>query len=199
VVEAGSVVAARTALSRPTVDVVILDLGLPGENGLRLLEELRDPDAPPVIVVSGYADVEDRISGLRLGAADYLAKPYSPSELAARVDAVLRRGRATGPSPRLSFDDGLVVDLAAREVTRDGREIVLRPREFDVLATFVSNPRRVFSRQELLRTAWKSSSEWQSAATVTEHVRKLRIALGDGHVGPGHITTVRGVGYRWDP
>ena len=199
VVEADTLDAARRVLTCQPVDVVVLDIGLPDESGLRLLEELRQEHAMPIIIVSGYADVEDRVAGLRMGADDYLTKPFSPSELAARVYAVVRRSRAVSEQERIAFDDGLQIDLGAREVSRGGRLIPLRPREFDVLAMLATHPRRVISREELLRSVWRSSSEWQTAATVTEHVRKLRLALEADAGATAHIVTIRGIGYRWDP
>jgi hypothetical protein len=112
----------------------------------------------------------------------------------------MRRAVGAGPEVRaLEFDDGLRIDLLAREVTRSGEVVDLRPREFDVLVELASNPRRVFTREDLLRAVWKSSSEWQTPATVTEHVRKLRLAVEPTADPPRHIITVRGVGYRFDP
>ncbi len=192
--------AARAVLAQRTVDLIVLDLGLPDDNGLTLLSEVRETAATPVIIVSGFGDLEDRVVGLRLGADDYLVKPFSPSELAARSAAVMRRAVGAGPEVQaLEFDDGLRIDLLAREVTRSGEVVELRPREFDVLVELASNPRRVFTREDLLRAVWKSSSEWQTPATVTEHVRKLRLAVEPTSDPPRHIITVRGVGYRFDP
>lgn len=199
VVEAATVDTARSALAEHPVDIVILDLGLPDDNGLKLLSELREDGDLPVLIVSGFGEVEDRVVGLRLGADDYLVKPFAPSELAARVHAVLRRAHATPAEHLLQYDDGLVIDLMAREVRRNGEIVELRPREFDVLAELASNPRRAFTREALLRSVWKSSSEWQTPATVTEHLRKLRLAIEDDPSNPRHLITVRGVGYRFDP
>lgn len=197
-VTAASADGARSALAERSVDLIVLDLGLPDDNGLDLLAEVRRTSATPVLIMSGHGDVEDRVVGLRLGADDYLVKPVAPSELAARVVAVMRRVQGSGPEPRvLTFDDGLVVDVPAREVTLAGAVVDLRPREFDVLVELATHPRQVFSREELLRSVWRSSSEWQTPATVTEHVRKLRLALGAG--ASRHLATVRGVGYRFDP
>lgn len=200
VVVAATADEARAVLADRTVDLVVLDLGLPDDNGLHLLTAVRESSATPVIIVSGHGDLEDRVVGLRLGADDYLVKPFSPSELAARAAAVMRRTTATGPGPAiLEFADGLRIDVPAREVSRRGSVVALRPREFDVLVALASHPRRVFTRDELLRSVWRSSSEWQTPATVTEHVRKLRLALGADRAGAHHIVTVRGVGYRFDP
>ena len=200
VVAASTAEEARTVLARHAVDVVVLDLGLPDESGLTLLTGIRETGSTPVVIVSGFADIEDRVVGLRLGADDYLTKPFSPSELAARVHSVLRRAVASAPvNPVLTFGDGLVIDVPAREVSRHGTVIDLRPREFDVLAHLAGHPRRVFSRDDLLRIVWNSSSEWQTPATVTEHVRKLRLAVEIDPNASVHVITVRGVGYRFDP
>ena len=191
---------ARSVLAGRPVDLIVLDLGLPDDNGLHLLASVREAAATPVIIVSGHGDLEDRVVGLRLGADDYLVKPFSPSELAARATAVMRRTTGAAPDARiLEFDDGLRIDVPAREVTRRGAVVELRPREFDVLVELATHPRRVFSRDDLLRSVWKSSSEWQTPATVTEHVRKLRLALEPDDSAARHIVTVRGVGYRFDP
>lgn len=199
-VAAASADEARAVLADRNVDLIVLDLGLPDDNGLHLLSAVREAAATPVIIVSGHGELEDRVVGLRLGADDYLVKPFSPSELAARAAAVMRR--ATGPGPGsaiLEFADGLRIDVPAREVSRRGAVIELRPREFDVLVALASHPRQVFTRDDLLRSVWNSSSEWQTPATVTEHVRKLRLALGSDPADARHIVTVRGVGYRFDP
>lgn len=199
VVNAASVADARRVLEQRPVDLVILDVALPDGNGLRLLQELRTTSAVPVIIVSGDAETADRVVGLRLGADDYVGKPFAPSELEARIDAVFRRTRVRPTAPRIDFDDGLSIDLEAREVSRGSITIGLRPREFDVLAELATHPRRVYSRDELLRSVWHSSPEWQTAATVTEHIRKLRRAIETDPDNPRHLVTIRGVGYRFDP
>jgi two-component system phosphate regulon response regulator PhoB len=171
-------------------DLVILDLSLPGLNGLEVLRRVRERAGLPVIVLSGRSGEGDRILGLDLGADDYLVKPFSPGELAARVRSVLRRsGQAV---PALVVDPaGLRLDPASREVAVDGVGVALTAREFDLLAFLHAHPRQVFSRAQLLEQVWASSSGWQSEATVTEHVHRLRHKLGRRFV-----ETVRGVGYR---
>ena len=178
-------------------DLVVLDLSLPGMHGLDLLSELRRSDDVPVIIVSARADVSDRVLGLRTGADDYLAKPFSPRELVARVETVLRRA-APVPGNRLDFGD-LVVDTGAREVRVNGRVVETTTREFDLLAHLAASPRRVFSREQLLRQVWGSSSRWQQAATVTEHIRRLRQKIEADPDSPRWIRTVRGIGYRFEP
>lgn len=186
------------------IDVIILDLGLGGESGLEVLVEVRRNSAVPVVISTGQQDVETAIVGLRLGADDHLVKPFPPALLAARVGAVLRRVRTAGPADsRLSRAtmqfDGLVIDATSREVKVEGRHIPMPAREFDLLAFLAAHPRRVFSREQLLLEVWGSSTEWQDESTVTEHVRRLRGRIEADHHRPRWITTVRRVGYRFDP
>ena len=179
-------------------DLVVLALSLPGMSGLDLLRRLRDSgNRTPVVVLSGRSGEGDRIVGLDLGADDYLVKPFSPGELAARVRSVLRRsGGPPDGRPSTSSDRGstLRIDPWTREVQLDGEPVALTAREFDLLAFFAGHPRRVFTRAQLLEQVWSSSRGWQSEATVTEHVHRLRHKLGSGH-----LVTVRGVGYRLEP
>lgn len=187
---------ALETIEREHLDLVILDLALPGVGGLDVLRRLRDGEraaggtALPVIVLSGRSGETDRIVGLDLGADDYLVKPFSPGELAARVRSVLRR---VAPAPPMTAT-GLRIDHAAREVFADGREITMTAKEFDLLAFLAAHPRQVFTRAQLLERVWASAAEWQSEATVTEHVHRLRQKLG-----PRLVRTVRGVGYRLEP
>lgn len=190
--------AALAGLARHRPDLVVLDLSLPGLGGLEVLRRVRagaagaDVDAAvPVIVLSGRGGEADRITGLDLGADDYLVKPFSPAELAARVRSVLRRARPVPPS-------GLHVDLLAREVAVDGAAVDLTAREFDLLAFLHRHPRRVFTRAQLLDQVWTSARGWQGEATVTEHVHRLRHKLAAAGAA-GCISTVRGVGYRLEP
>ncbi len=186
---------AELAAKRP--DAMVLDLMLPEVNGLEVLRWLRDAgDEVPVIVLSARGSEPDRVAGLELGADDYVAKPASPREIAARVRAVLRRSRPSGPN-RLSFA-GYEVDVTSRTVTCDGEPIELRPKEFDLLVQLASRPGEVMSRQDLLREVWGSSSEWQDPGTVTVHVRRLRRAIETDPANPAMIVTVYGIGYRFD-
>ena len=179
-------------------DLVVLDLSLPGISGLDLLRRLRETgDRTPVVVLSGRSGEGDRIVGLDLGADDYLVKPFSPGELAARVRSVLRRsnGSAVHRAPASSESpSNLHIDPWTREVELDGQPVPLTAREFDLLAFLAAHPRRVFSRAQLLEQVWSSSRRWQSEATVTEHVHRLRHKLGSRY-----LVTVRGVGYRLEP
>jgi two-component system phosphate regulon response regulator PhoB len=205
VTEAGDGAAALAEIARDRPDLVVLDLSLPGVGGLDVLRRVRAADgtaAPlPVIVLSGRSGETDRIIGLDLGADDYLVKPFSPGELAARVRSVLRRahpGAHPGAAPAHPAG-GLWVDETSRDVTLDGRPVDLTAREFDLLAFLVRHPRQVFTRAQLLQHVWGSAKGWQGEATVTEHVHRLRCKLGPGGDGRPIVQTVRGVGYRLDP
>lgn len=180
------------------IDLVVLDLGLPGLPGLDVLSDLRRTSEVPVIILSGRGEEADRILGLKLGADDYLAKPFSPRELVARTESVLRRTRPTSPGQRLEFP-GLAIDIAVREVLVDGRAVEMTSKEFDLLAHLAASPRRVYSRAQLLRDVWSSSPDWQRSTTVTEIVRRVRQKIEPDVDNPHWIKTVRGVGYRFDP
>jgi DNA-binding response OmpR family regulator len=183
--------------SRPPA-LVILDVNLPKLDGLQVLGRLKRAGDVPVILLTGRGEEPDRIAGLDLGADDYVVKPFSPGEVVARVRAVLRRNPRPAPGSRLEFPD-LVIDLEQREVLVDGDVVDLTRREFDLLAYLASSPGQVFSREQLLQQVWGSSSSWQSDATVTEHVRRLRRKIEDDPDNPRWIATVRGVGYRFEP
>jgi DNA-binding response OmpR family regulator len=189
---------AKAAIDAKLPDLILLDVLLAGDDGLEVLAEVRKQHDVPIIMVTGLADEQDRVLGLRLGADDYIVKPFSYNELTARVAAVLRRSNRSsgGPSPR-TFGR-LAIDPGAREVRVDGRLIETTAKEFDLLAFLADAPRQVFSRGQLLERVWASSAEWQDPATVTEHVRRLRLKLNGVEEG-GWIATVRGVGYRFDP
>ncbi|MEA3078452.1 MAG: hypothetical protein QOF60_3360 [Actinomycetota bacterium] len=192
VVETPDAVGAAAALhAGPTVDLVLLDIGMPDGSGLDLLADHDRPDVP-IIVVSGRSAEPDRVVGLRLGADDYIVKPFSVHELAARVAAVLRRA-ATRSAPPMVFGD-LTILAIEREVSVLGARVELTSREFDLLSHLARHPRQVFNRDDLLRDIWHSKAAWQDPATVTEHVRRLRHKLG-----AGRIETVRGAGYRFVP
>jgi DNA-binding response OmpR family regulator len=190
--------AALEAARGRTPDAVILDLGLPGMSGLDVLAGLRRASNVPILVLSGRAEEADRVTALELGADDYVVKPFLARELAARVRSLLRRAGMTSADSRLAFD-GLVIDTESREVVVNGQSADLTAKEFDLLAYLATAPRRVVSREELLRSVWDSSAEWQDADTVTEHVRRVRRKIEPDPAGHGWITTVRGVGYRFEP
>jgi DNA-binding response OmpR family regulator len=185
-------------------DLVVLDLSLPGVAGLDVLRRVRQLEAAargvplPVIILSGRSGETDRIVGLDLGADDYLMKPFSLGELAARVRSVLRRARPPAAPPR-SPSAGIEVDTATREVFVRGCLVNLTAREFHLLAFLVRNPRQVFTRPQLLHSVWDSEVTWQSEATVTEHIHRLRSKLEDDPAHPRWLQTVRGIGYRLEP
>lgn len=178
-------------------DLVVLDLMLPGVGGLEILEEIRGTDGPAVIVLTARGHEADRILGLELGADDYVVKPFSPRELAARVKSVLRRANPSPPQATMSFDD-LIIDPTRREVTVREEVVDLTPREFDLLAFLAASPGQVFSRGQLLEHVWDSSPQWQDSATVTVHVRRIRHKIETDPASPRWIQTVWGLGYRFD-
>lgn len=185
-------------LKRP--DLVVLDLMLPGIGGLEVLRRLRECEPPhaAVILLTAKGEATDRVIGLRRGADDYVVKPFSPAELMARIDAVLRR-RVADPEPERALEFGsLRVDPAARAVTLDGVELALTQREFDLLAFLAEHPGRAFSRDQLMDAVWHQPS-WSDTTTVTVHVRRVRAKIEDDPARPRYIQTVWGVGYRFRP
>jgi len=204
VIEARNAAGAIAEVEKGSVDLVVLDISLGEDDGRLVLAKIREMGDLPVIFISGKSDIADRVLGLRLGADDYLAKPFSPVELVARVESVLRRSgsRSPGASGEAGADlsdGGLRVDELTREVRVDGRPVALTAKEFDLLAFLVRSPRQVFSRGQLLEHVWSSRPEWQDEATVTEHVRRVRHKVEPDPEHPRWITTVRGVGYRYEP
>jgi two-component system, OmpR family, phosphate regulon response regulator PhoB len=199
--------AAMDAITGSRFSLVVLDLSLPGLGGLDILHQLRSEGAPPshrtlpIIVLSGRDSERDRIVGLDLGADDYLVKPFSPGELAARARSLLRRTAPQGSTVDGNFvpkGQGIELDRLSRNVWVDGRPIELAAKEFDLLAYFVDHPRRACRRSELLNAVWSSDSHWQTEATVTEHVYRLRAKLEADPRNPKWLATVRAVGYRWE-
>lgn len=200
VAEAADGHTALALLDAEPPDLVVLDMMLPGVNGLDILRRVRSNGDIPVIMLTARAEESDRVAGLELGADDYVVKPFSPRELAARVNGVLRRaaGRETTTPQPLEFD-GLLVDPLSREVRLEGEIVEMTPKEFDVLAFLAASPRQVFSRAQLLEQVWQSSPDWQDPATVTVHVRRIRNKIEADPETPRWITTVWGVGYRFEP
>ncbi|MGH3915883.1 MAG: response regulator transcription factor [Pseudonocardiaceae bacterium] len=187
---------------RDEPDLVVLDLMLPGIDGLEVCRVLRSRSAVPVVMLTALGEEADRITGLQLGADDYVTKPFSPAELALRVASVLRRSRAaTSPRsdmvPEMLADGELSVDVPARRATRDGTELALTGREFDLLVFLLRHPGQAFSRAELLQQVWDWS--FGDHSTVTVHVRRLREKVELDPAQPARIVTVWGVGYRYDP
>jgi DNA-binding response OmpR family regulator len=201
VLEAEDGSAALKVLQGDRPDIVLLDVSLPVQDGLEVLAQIRKDSDVPVILVTARGAESDRVVGLKMGADDYVVKPFSAAELSARIESVLRRARAastTSRGTRLSFGE-LTIDTETREVVLDGTVVPTTAREFDLLAFLARSPRQVFSRQQLLEHVWDSSAEWQDAATVTEHIRRLRRKIEVDADNPTRITTVRGVGYRFEP
>ncbi|HEY7149286.1 MAG TPA: response regulator transcription factor [Gaiellaceae bacterium] len=189
---------ARTLVEAEKPDLVVLDVMLPGTDGLDLCRWIRSGSQLPVIMLTARGEESDRIIGLELGADDYVTKPFSPRELAARVRTVLRRAETVGTGEeRLAFD-GLVIDSATREVTKEGASLRLTAREFELLWFLASHPERVFSREQLMRRVWGYSAALDTG-TVTVHVRRLREKIEDEPSRPRHLETVWGVGYRFTP
>lgn len=200
VIEAGDGDQAVEVVDDTPPDLVLLDLMLPKRHGLEVLRHVRSNSEVPVILLTALGDEKDRVAGLELGADDYVVKPFSPREVAARVKSVLRRSASAKDEVIEYFEFGEVrVDVARRRVERGGEEIDLTRLEFDLLAYLASNPRQVVSRDDLLKAVWDSSAEWQDPATVTVHVRRLRQKLEDDPSAPRYLVTVYGVGYRFEP
>jgi DNA-binding response OmpR family regulator len=181
-------------------DLVVLDMKLPRMDGLEVMRRLRGEERgrPAVIIVSGRAEESDRILGLRLGADDYVVKPFSPPELVARVDAILRRVEAAAMRESLLVAEDLEIDPVARRVLVRGTEVHLTQREFDVLLFLARHPNQVFTRDDLMRTIWQYSF-YTDTSTVTVHIRRLRSKLEADPTNPRHLQTVWGVGYRFEP
>ncbi|MEU2881013.1 response regulator transcription factor [Streptomyces sp. NPDC007070] len=195
----GPAAVARAAARPP--DLVVLDLMLPGMDGLEVCRLLRERGPLPVIMLTARGDEEDRILGLEVGADDYVTKPFSPRELVLRVHSVLRRTGGAAPDPagppgsRLRAGP-LALDPHARRATRNGAELRLTIREFDLLEYFLRHPGRATSREELMHEVW--GWEFGDLSTVTVHVRRLREKIEDDPAHPSLINTVWGVGYRFD-
>jgi DNA-binding response OmpR family regulator len=196
--EAGDGDDARRLVERESPDLVVLDVMLPGTDGLELCRWIRARSELPVIMLTARGEEADRIVGLELGADDYVTKPFSPRELAARVRTVLRRSRSGGMAPeRLSFGD-VELDAHTREVRKDGVEVRLTAKEFDLLWFLASHPRRVFGRDQLMSRVWGYEAALDTG-TVTVHVRRIREKIEDDPSEPRHVQTVWGVGYRVVP
>lgn len=190
--EMDGIVGLQVAISQPP-DLIVLDLGLPGIDGLTLLAKLRQANVlARVLILTARGDVEHRVKGLKAGADDYLAKPFSMDELVARVEALGRRGTAPTAADLLQVAD-LQMDVQHRRVARGGQQIPLSPREFDVLQVLMQEPGRVFSRTELCERVWQRDHEYDTR-TVEIFIARLRKKIETGFAGP-LIHTLRSVGY----
>jgi DNA-binding response OmpR family regulator len=177
--------------------LIVLDLMLPGMDGLALCRWIRERSELPVIMITALGEETDRLTGLELGADDYLTKPFSPRELVARVKAVLRRSSPPASAQPIEFGE-LAIDPARREVRRAGTPLRLTALEFDLLWFLATNPNRVFDRGELMSNVWGYTSELDTG-TVTVHVRRLRAKIEEDPSRPRHLETVWGSGYRLTP
>jgi DNA-binding response OmpR family regulator len=196
--EAGDGDDARRLIETREPSLVVLDVMLPGTDGLELCRWIRRRSDLPVILLTARGEEADRIVGLELGADDYVTKPFSPRELAVRVRAVLRRsGGVTARPYRYEFGD-VVVDGVSHEVTKGGEVVALTAKEFDLLAFLAAHPRQVFSRDQLMDRVWDYSAAIDTG-TVTVHVRRLREKIESDPSQPQHLQTIWGVGYRLDP
>jgi DNA-binding response OmpR family regulator len=176
---------------------VILDLMLPVTDGWEVCRQLRRSSDVPILILSAREEEVDRVSGLTLGADDYVVKPFSPRELVARVKAILRRGgmRATGKN--LLSSEGLVLDLEKHKVTLDGRPVLLTPHEFNLLHTLMATPGKVFTREELLASLYPKHETVVIDRVVDVHIGKLRQKIEKDPAKPRLILTARGIGYRF--
>lgn len=182
-------------LARSVPDCVILDVMLPGESGFDLCRRIREGSDVPILFLSARQEDADKIRGLGLGGDDYIVKSATPSEVVARVKAVLRRaGKKTVAMPPLNFG-GLIIDVAAREVWSDGRRAFLTPKEFELLWLLAEHPRQVFTHEALLSRLWEDVGDRH---TVTVHIGRIRDKIEPDPSNPRYIATVWGVGYRFE-
>ncbi|MEQ6899527.1 response regulator transcription factor [Nocardioides sp. YIM 152588] len=198
VAEAADGEEAIVAMARRPADLVVLDLMLPGIDGLEVCRRIRSTREVPIIMLTALGGEVDRVTGLELGADDYVSKPFSPRELALRVESVLRRTSGREPAlPDVLRDGDLVVDHPRRQVLRSGERLVLTSREYDLLRYLVAHPGVTLSRDDLLENVWGWSIGDRS--TVTVHVRRLREKVEDDPAEPRRLLTVWGAGYLWEP
>ena len=196
--EAGDGEHARALVEEERPALVVLDVMLPGIDGLELCRWIRSTSDLPVIMLTARGDEADRIVGLELGADDYVTKPFSPRELAARVRTVLRRTSTPSAAPPLITFGDVTLDTRGRIATKAGRQLKLTLKEFDLLVFLASHPRRVFSRDQLMDRVWGYSAALDTG-TVTVHIRRLREKIEDDPAKPRYLETVWGAGYRFMP
>lgn len=197
VLEAADGVTALEVFRTGQPDLVVLDLMLPGMDGLDVCDRLRRHSQVPIMMLTALGSESDRVVGLEQGADDYVVKPFSPREVTLRVQKLLERALPPGLGQRTLRDDNLVVDERSRTATLDGLDLDLTTREFDLLAFLLANPNQAFSRPELLERVW----DWRFGddSTVTVHVRRLRAKIEVNPSRPLRLQTVWGVGYRYQP
>lgn len=191
--------AAMQSLQHEIPDLIVLDLMLPGIDGLSITRWLRDRSEVPIIMLTARRDESDRIAGLEMGADDYVVKPFSPQELVSRVRAVLRRSRASVEVPDTALHYSMLdIDPVTRLVKVRGEEVLLTAKEFDMLWLLARHPRQVFTRVQLLDQVW-GIADYIDPGTVTVHVRRLREKIEEDPSTPQHILTVWGIGYKFEP
>lgn len=195
VADDGPLALAQARRERP--DLIILDLGLPGMDGLDVARALRRDGNTPIIMLTARVDDTDRIIGLELGADDYVTKPFNPRELVARVRAVLRRAGGAASTPEVLRAGDIVLDISGHQAVLAGRPLDLTRTEFELLTVFVQNPGRAFTRLELLDRVQGEAYEGYER-TVDAHIKNLRAKLGDDPKQPRYVQTVYGVGYKFE-
>lgn len=177
--------------------LIILDIMLPGISGLEVLQQVRRTSDVYVLLLTAKADEMDKVVGLRVGADDYVTKPFSPREVVARVQAILRRERTGVLAERDLRFERLRIDPAARQVWKDGAAVELTPIEYDLLYTLATHPRRVLSREQLIEQVW-GYDYYGDDRVIDVHIRRMRHKIEDDATNPQYVTTVRGAGYRFD-
>lgn len=191
---------AVNSVKRENPDLIILDVLLPGIDGIEVCQAVRQVSSAPIIFVSCKNEDSDKILGLRVGGDDYLTKPFNPAELVARVKAQLRRTRmAVGNQDRKLVEaEGLTIDREAREVQRDGQLVQLSAKEFEILLLLASNPQRVFTHDQILNMVWDTAPLEHDARTVMVHVSNLRKKIEPDSQNPRYVLTVHSVGYKFN-
>lgn len=197
VVEAADGVSALTVFAESRPDLVVLDLMLPGMDGLDVCERIRSRHQTPIMMLTALGSESDRVVGLEQGADDYVVKPFSPREVTLRVQRLLERSRPVDSGDRVLTDGDLRIEPVARRATLAGAELSLTAREFDLLSFLVAHPDVVFSRADLLERVWDWS--FGDDSTVTVHVRRLREKIESDPSTPLRLQTVWGAGYRYHP
>ena len=196
VIAAGDGTAALAQARRESPDLVVLDLNLPGMDGLEVCRALRRTSDVPVIMLTARAEETDRLIGLELGADDYIVKPFSPRELVARVRAVLRRARGAVREPAVIRAGSLEIDVEGYSVRRDGEEVALTRSEFNLLAILAQNPGQVFSREQLLERIHGVAYDGFDRS-VDSHIKNLRRKIETDPLAPQYVLTVYGIGYKF--
>lgn len=197
VITGGEGKAALSLFQREKPDFIILDLNLPGMDGLEICTTIRRESNVPILMLTARVEEADRIIGLELGADDYVIKPFSPREVVTRVRTILRRTGTQAPAGEIIRAGGLVIDLEKHMVTSDGNAVDLTPTEFDILVTLARHPRRVFSRLQIMEQAQGDAFEGYER-TIDAHIKNIRLKLEPNPKKPRYIQTVFGLGYKLD-